>query len=146
MALSTYATENLILARLKTIPHLSIYDDEVPFEGTVQPPVDSKGNLKPYVNLYFGGPREAADDRGLAGANLNGTIAYVTAQVNGATSDAVRQVKDLVSEKLVGWVPDANSGQLRLEGSVSYRKASTTTMPKMYVYEVAYSYRSNQSN
>lgn len=147
MGLSTYATENAILARLKTIPHVDIYDDEVPYEDPgVVPKKDANGTILPYVNVYFGGPREAADDKGLCGPQYNGTVAYLTVQVNGGTSEMVRRVKDLVTNKLVGWVPDSNSGYLKLEGSVSYRKASTTTIPKMYVYEIAFSYRSNMSN
>ena len=146
MALATYGTENLILGRLETIPHVKIYSDEIPFEGSVQPPTDAgSGLVKPYVNVYFGGPREAAGDRGICGAERNGTVAYTTVQVNSGTDDGMRQVKDLVTQKLVGWTPDTNSGQLRLEGSVSYRTASTTTMPKLFVYEVAFSYRSNMN-
>lgn len=147
MALATYATENLILARARTIPHVDVYDDEIPYESPgVQPKKDANGIILPYVNLYFGGPRTAADDKGLCGPQYDGTVAYVTAQINGGTGEMVRRVKDLVAEKFVGWKPDANSGYLTLEGSVSYRKASTTTMPKMFVYEVAFSYRSNMSN
>lgn len=147
MGLSTYDTENAILARLRTIPHVDVYDDEIPYEvDGPTPRKSSNGIILPYVNLYYGGPREAADDRGLCGAQFNGTVAYVTAQINGGTAEMVRRTKDLVTAKLVGWVPDSNSGQLRLEGSVSYRKASTTTIPKLFVYEVAFSYRSNMSN
>lgn len=144
MGLSTYSTENTIKARVQTISHVDVYDDEIPFEtASAVPRKDSNGVILPYINLYYGGPREAAGDRGLCGPQYNGTIAYVTTQINGGTAEMVRKVKDLVVEKLVGWVPDDNSGYLRLEGSVSYRKASTTTMPKLYVYEVAFSYRSN---
>lgn len=144
MGLSTYNAENAIKARVQTIPHVDVYDDEIPYETEdMTPRKDGQGTILPYVNLYYGGPREAAGDRGLCGPRYNGTVAYVTAQVNGGTAEMVRRAKDLVVEKLVGWVPDDNSGYLRLEGSVSYRKASTTTMPKLYVYEVAFSYRSN---
>ena len=146
MGLATYPTEELILVRLRTIPFVTIYDDEVPYDDDIQPPIDaSTGLVKPYCNIYFGGPREAAGDRGIVEASKNGTVAYVTVQVNGGTGESVRRVKDQVSGVLVGWVPDTNSSQLRLEGSVSYRKASTTTMPKLFVYEVAYSYRSNMN-
>lgn len=142
--LSTYSTENEILARVQTIPHVDVYDDELPYETEdITPRKSPDGVILPYINLYYGGPREAAGDRGLLGPQYNGTIAYVTAQINGGTAESVRRVKDLVVEKLVGWVPDDNSGYLKLEGSVSYRKASTTTIPKMFVYEVAFSYRSN---
>lgn len=140
MSLATAPIEDAILAQLKTMAQ-DVYDNEVEDAKHLRKAPD--GTILPYMNVYFGGPREAAGGRGIVNSSLNTNIAYCTVQINGVRMGDVRRVKDIVLNKMVGFFPHTDAGQISLEGSVTYRKASTTTLPTLYIYEIAFSYYCN---
>lgn len=140
MSLAVGPIEDAILAQLRLLPY-DVFDDVVPDDAT--PYTYPDGQVRAYLNVYFGGPRESASGKGICGVRFNTNVANCTVQVSSTNRSFVRRAVDKVTDSLVGFVPTDDSGEINLMGSVSYRVASTSAKPTLYITDVAFDYICN---
>lgn len=133
MTLSTATTEDQIVNRLKTI-NPRVYVSAVPSDITPKYPL---------MVCYFGGPVRAARGRHITSTRNDPLVGYLTVQVTSLTDTSARDVNDLVRDSLVGFVPD-NSGEMVLEGGLSYSSGNNDAPPVKYYRESAFSYVTNR--
>lgn len=97
--------EDQIVARVKEIPHVDVYEDEMTDEAFSSLLADSN-QIRPFITISFGGlldPRKRVN--GITGARANSQDTTFVVRCVGSTSRTARQVRDLVLGKLIGFVP-----------------------------------------
>lgn len=97
--------EDQIVARLKEIPYVDVFEDEMTDEAFSTLLADSN-QIKPFITVSFGGlldPRKRVN--GIVGARANSQDTTFVVRCVGSTSRTARQVRDLAMGKLIGFVP-----------------------------------------
>jgi hypothetical protein len=110
--MSLIDSQDEILALVKTIPHIGVYDDELPDE-VIPETIPGTDQIRPFVTISFGGLVEAPRRvNGIAGADKDTGETTIVIQGVGSTPRAAKAVVELVRKKLVGYKP-ANCGEIR---------------------------------
>lgn len=121
-----------------------LYIAEIPPDESL--PYDSRGNMLPFVALYFGGPVRAAQDRNLVNVRRDVNILYLTAEVFAPTAAIAMQIKGELIEGLTGFIGD-DMTPLTLSGlSMAATRASNTVRPTQYIEMQSWQCRSNLSS
>lgn len=97
--------EDQIVARLKEIPYVDVFEDEMTDEAFSTLLADSN-QIRPFITVSFGGlldPRKRVN--GIVGARANSQDTTFVVRCVGSTSRTARQVRDLAMGKLIGFVP-----------------------------------------
>lgn len=97
--------EDQIVARLKEIPYVDVFEDEMTDEAFSTLLADSN-QIRPFITISFGGlldPRKRVN--GIVGARANSQDTTFVVRCVGSTSRTARQVRDLAMGKLIGFVP-----------------------------------------
>lgn len=97
--------EDQIVARLKEIPYVDVFEDEMTDESFSTLLADSN-QIRPFITISFGGlldPRKRVN--GIVGARANSQDTTFVVRCVGSTSRTARQVRDLAMGKLIGFVP-----------------------------------------
>ena len=140
MALAVKPIKDAYEALLKTIPNVTVYQDEVP-DG-VELPLTPGGVVRPYIVLYFSEPFRAADGRGIVSSRHDLNVLVVTAQVNAPDPNSANSIIDQVRAKTVGW-STVDTGEFFLRGGASRSRPSTEVAPTTYIREASFETRCN---
>lgn len=110
--MSLIDSQQQILARVRLIPNIIIYDDELPDEIEVTM-IQGSDQIQPFATVSFGGLVEAPRRiNGIAGASRDTGESTIVVQGVGSTASAARHVVQLIRESLVGFTP-TNCGEIR---------------------------------
>lgn len=101
-----------IIARVKEIPHVDVYEDDMSDEAFAELLANSN-QIKPFITISFGGlldPRRRIN--GIAGAKTHSQDTTFIIRCVASTSRTARQAQQLAWDKLIGFVP-ANCGEIQ---------------------------------
>lgn len=102
-----------ILAKVREIPHILVFDTQVPDEASV-PIIPGSDEVHPYVTVDFGGDVSAPKRfKGVTGARDDIAEADVVVQCIASTPGDSRKLLNLVKNKLMGYTPPGGHGELR---------------------------------
>lgn len=104
--------QDQIVARVKEVPHIDVYEDEMSDDVLAIILADSN-QIKPFVTISFGGlldPRRRIN--GIVGAKTHSQDTTLVIRCVASTSRTSRQVQQLVFDKLIGFVP-TNCGEIQ---------------------------------
>lgn len=104
--------QDQIVARVKEVPYIDVYEDEMSDEAFAAILADSN-QIKPFVTISFGGlldPRRRIN--GIVGAKTHSQDTTLVIRCVASTSRTSRQVQQLVFDKLIGFVP-TNCGEIQ---------------------------------
>lgn len=140
--MSGYVATQEILARVRTIPNVTIYDEAVPDEAHL-PLIPGTDAIIPHATVSFGGKVKGPYmNDGIAGAALNGAEMDVVVRAVGNNPDDCRKLSQLIDDKLLGFAP-TNCGELdfALYGAVG--QISGLAQPTRYASVQSYSFTVN---
>lgn len=118
----------------------AVYSAQVPDEALS--PTDASGLINPFYVVRFGGPVRAAKGKNITTSRDHVNIMFLTVACMAATEDAVKWLFGQALDKLVGFVPP-NSGELILEGGLSYSEGISTVKPTKYLKDINFTFRTN---
>lgn len=140
--MSLYDTQQQIIALLKTIPNVLMFEDEVSDEAEI-PLLPGTDQIQPYFTISFGGLQEAvSNNRGIIGAQSDGNEGTLVIQAVGSTGNTSRKVHKLVWDKLIGFVP-TNCGEIRAALYGGTGKISSLGNPSRYSSMQSYRFVQN---
>lgn len=110
--MSLLDSQKEILDRLKTIPNIIIYEDELSDEVIVET-LPGTDQIKPFATVSFGGLVEAPTRlNGIAGARADTGETTIVIEGVASTSLGAKRVVQLIRESLLGFKP-TNCGEIR---------------------------------
>ena len=148
MTLDSFSTQNAIMSHLASQSGLVVYDTEYP--QVKDEPMDN-GVPVAYCVVRSNDMIGSATGKSFGGTRLDETYSLIDVLVVAATPDEAREEAfgvDGVNDILIGWKPDANSGELtkRGGGQVFVSGDGTAVRPSRYIARCSFRYSANLSN
>lgn len=138
MALNLLPTQDDIIAKLRELSQ-DVYETSAPDDSKLR--FDSNGMILPYIVVEFSDMYEAAGAAGILSSKYDVKTAYIVVSCIGPTERSVRQVAELVRNKLTGYIP-TDAGEMRLfSGGLSYAQAEQK--PNRFTTELAFTFSVN---
>lgn len=134
----TEATD-AIVARLSSETGIAVYEAQVPDEA-LSP--SNNGIANPFYVVRFGGPVRAARGKSITSSRDHVNIMFVTVACMAPTIDAMKWLYGKAIDVLTGYTPP-NSGEMILEGGLSYSEGISTVKPTKYLKDVNFTFRTN---
>lgn len=138
MSLSQITGQNDIIAQLKTIPGVQVYEGQYLTDGAIPDMTDS-GLFKPYITTVFGASYEG-NSRGIVSERLNTLRTTVTVYAVSPSDNLTRQVIDKVRDKLLGFKP-TDATELAAYGGYNFVDADLGV--NRYVHAAVFEYSTN---
>ncbi len=135
--MSQFSVEDEIVNLIKTIPHVDVHEGQMSDEKFAALLTDSN-QIKPFVTVSFGGlidPRRRIN--GIAGAKTKSYDTTFVVRCVGTTDRISRQVRDLVKDKVLGFVP-TNCGEIDMALFGGTGEVSSLGNPTRYASVQAY--------
>jgi len=105
-------SQNQILALLRALPNLTVHDDEVADEVTVDI-VPGSDQIRPFLTVSFGGAVEVPLRlNGIAGAAKDSAESTIVIQAVASTAGGARNTMQRARDVLLGFKP-TNCGEIR---------------------------------
>lgn len=140
--MSQLASEDQIVALLKTIPHVDVYEGQMSDEAFSALLTDSN-QIQPFITVSFGGlldPRRRIN--GIVGAKTHTQDTTFVIRCVGSTDRVSRQVRDIAHNKVIGFVPtNCSEIQTALFGGTG--QVSSLGNPTRFASVQAYRYLVN---
>ena len=130
------------MARVKEIPHVDVYEDEMTDEAFAVLLADSN-QIKPFITISFGGlidPRSSV--KGIVGARKDSQDTTFVIRCVASTSRTARQAQQLVWGKIIGFVPP-DCGEIRSALFGGTGQVSTLGNPTRFASVQAYRFLVN---
>lgn len=109
--MSYLAVQDEIVALLKTIPHVDVYEGNMSDEAFAALLANSD-SLRPFITVAFGGKiKPTRSVNGITGAKAHSHDVTIVTRCVASTDRNSRVVNQLVEDKLLGYVPD-NCGEI----------------------------------
>lgn len=140
MSMNLIAVHDQITAKLKELPQ-EVYETAPPEDKRLL--FDPSGLLMPYIVIQHSDMYPVGFGNGITGAKYDNAQAYCLVVCVGPTERSVRQVADLVRDKLTGFSP-ADGGELRFAGG-STEYATAETKQNRYTTELGFVFPVNTS-
>jgi hypothetical protein len=138
MALELLTTQDSIVARLNELAQ-DVYETSVPDDSKLR--FDTSGMILPYIVIEFSDMYESPNGNGIVSSRYDTKLSYVIVSCVGPTERSVRQVAELVRDKLTGYIP-TNAGEMKLTGGgVSFGRVESK--PNRYINELAFTFPVN---
>lgn len=138
-----YARQQEILAFLRTLPFLEIFEGGVPDGEAI--PKDIKGRIKPHVVVNFAGLTDPPKKHnGIEGAARDSFEQQFSTHAIAGDDDAARQVHNQVLRKLLGFVP-FGCGEIRPAFFAGMGQISSLGQPTRYSAVQAFKFLINDS-
>lgn len=140
MALSMLPIQDQITTKLREL-NQDVYDNGAPEDATLN--YSSDGVMLPYIIIKYAGFVQLASERGVTGPRQDLGRSYVECVCMGPNERTVRQVADLVVDKLTGFQP-SDAGILFPETTGKpYVKSDSGARPVVYASEVGFTFAVN---
>lgn len=137
MALSLLPVHDQIIQKLEELAQ-DVYSTTAPEETSLR--YDTSGLLLPYIVVTFSSMTSIASERGITGPRQDLGRSHAIVSIIGPSDRSVRQVMDLVIDKLTGFQP-TDAGLLAPEGvGKPYMEASSGSRPVRFVSEIVFSF------
>lgn len=135
-----FASDEDILARVKTIPHVDIYAGQVDDDESV-PLIEGTNKIKPYITVNFGGGVQAPKRfKGLCGAKEDIQEGDVVVQCVASSDTEARKLLSIVDRLILGYQPLGVNGELQPALYGGTGKISSLGAPTRYAAVQVYSY------
>jgi hypothetical protein len=118
---------------------IDVYEAQVP-DDRLNPTAD--GVMLPFYVTRFGGPVRAARGRNITTVRHHVNVMFLTVACMAADPEALKWIYGQAINVLTGYVPP-DSGELILEGGLSYSEGSSTVRPTRYLKDISYTFRTN---
>lgn len=138
MSLNLLAVQDQITAKLRELSQ-DVYETAAPDDSRLK--FDSNGTILPYIVIEFSDMYESGATKGILSAQYNVAESFIIVSCIGPTERSVRQVADLVRQKLTGFAPE-DAGELKFSGGNRYY-AGQDSRPNRYVAEVSFVFSVN---
>lgn len=140
MALALLPVHDQITAKLEELAQ-TVYENSVPEDAELE--YSPSGMLLPFIVVRYSGFIQRANERGLTGPREDLGRSYAEVMCVGPTERSVRQVFDLVTDKLTGFTP-SDAGFLTPETSGKpYTIYDANSKPPKHVIDITYSFAVN---
>lgn len=140
MALAILPVQDQIITKLEELPQ-QVFSTTAPEETALT--YDSNGMLLPYIVVTFSSMVSIAAERGITGPRQDLGRAFAVVEVVGPTDRSVRQVMDLIVDKLTGFQP-TDAGYMTPENvGKPYMDTTSASRPVKYVSEIVFSFAVN---
>lgn len=140
MGLSLLPIHDEITTQLKTLPQ-DVYDNGVPEDKSLK--YSPTNVLLPYIVVNYSSMVQFSGERGIVGPRQDVGKSYAEVSVIGPNERSVRQVIDLVMDKLTGFQP-TDAGMLFPEGlGKPYIVYDANSRPVKYVMSVGFIFSVN---
>lgn len=104
MTVNPYAVQQEILAYLRTLPHLLVFEGSVPDGEAI--PKDAKGKIRPHLVVNFAGLTDPPKRyNGIMGAKFDSFDQGFSTHAIAGDDDAARQVHNQGLRHLLGFAP-----------------------------------------
>jgi hypothetical protein len=111
MTVNPYPSQQEILAHLRTISHVEVFEGSVPDGEAI--PMTPTGKVKPHIVVNFAGLTEPSKGvNGITGAQDDSFLQGVSTHAIAGDDDAARQLNGIALGKLLGFTP-THCGQVR---------------------------------
>lgn len=140
MPLEQVPAHDSILAQLKTIQGIDVYEGQYITDGSI-PKLDVNGLFPPYATTVFGASYEGTS-RGIVKEKYNTLRTTVTVYVIAPTDRLTRQYVDKAREALLGFIPTDGS-PLKPYGGYDFVDADLGVT--RYVHSLVFSYETNMT-
>jgi hypothetical protein len=140
MSLSLLPIQDQITTKLKELPQ-DVYDNGVPEDSSLKFSPD--GMMLPFIVAKYAGFVQVTSERGITGPKQDLARSYVEVMCVGPNERSVRQVLDLVTEKLTGFQP-TGAGFLQPEGvGKPYVVYDPNSRPVKYAVDMGFTFATN---
>lgn len=140
--MSLLDSQEEILTQLRTIPNVSIHEDENADEVMVEM-IPGTDIIRPFVTVSFGGRQEAPRRyQGILGAKADSNETAFVLQAVGSTKGDARRLLERVWNVLNGFVP-TNCGEIRSALYAGTGKVSSLGNPTRYAAMQSFRYVQN---
>lgn len=130
MTINQYTTQQEVLAFVRTIPNLTVWEGSVPDGEAI--PLTPKGKIQPHLVVNWAGltepPRRV---NGIMGAQFDSYIQGFSTHAIAGDDDAARQLSNAVFMKLAGFVP-YGCGEIRPAFFAGVGEISTLGQPTRF--------------
>lgn len=141
MTVNPYPVRKEIIARVETIPNITVLTGGVPDPTSM--PMDAQGRIQPHVVLAFAGLSEPhANVNGITGAADDSFTQGFSTHAIAGDDDAAAQVHSLVLQKLLGFTP-AGCGEIRPAFFAGIGQISSLSQPTRYSAVQSYKFLIN---
>jgi len=140
MPLDQVPGQDDIMATLRTIPGVTVYEGQYLTDGAA-PPMNNDGLFKPYITTVFGASYQA-NDRSIDGEQHQPLFTTATVYCVAPSDRIARQYRDKVRNLLTGFVPEDGT-QLAAYGGYIYVDADLGV--NRYVHSIVFRYTTNMS-
>lgn len=141
MSLNTLPGEDDIVAKIKTIPGVDVYEGEY-LPDSFAPVVDANKMFKPYMLIKFNGGFPTYDN-GICGPEKDTLRSSFAVYVVSPTDRVTRDLRNQVREKMLTNFEPTDGSSLRPTGGYSF--IDTDLGYHRYVHAVQFSYTTNLS-
>ncbi len=140
MSLQLIPVQDQITAKLRELAQ-TVYDNGVPEDSSLA--YSPEGLLMPFIIAKYAGFVQSAVERGITGPRQDLARSYVEVTCVGPNERSVRQVLDLVTEKLTGFQP-TGAGYLQPEGvGKPYVIYDPNSRPVKYAVDMGFTFPIN---
>jgi len=140
MSLQLLPVQDQITNKLKELAQ-DVYENGVPEDSSLS--FDTSGTLLPFIVIVHSSMTQRANERGITGPRQDLGRCYADVMCVGPNERSVRQVLDLVVDKLTGFQP-TDAGILMIEASGKpYTTYDGGSRPVKYVAEASFYYSVN---
>jgi hypothetical protein len=138
MTINPYPSQQEILALLRTIPNLQVFEGRVP-DG-VSLAMTPKGKILPFLEVSFAGLTEPPKGtNGITGPQDDSFVQKFSVHGVGSDDDAARQAHSLAWLKLIGFSP-TGCAQVCADFFAGIGQISSLSQPTRYSAVQAYKY------
>jgi hypothetical protein len=140
MGIAQVAGQSEIVAQVKTVEGLDVYEGPYISDGAVPTKADN-GMFIPYATVDFGSSYQGSE-RGIVGSRYNTLLTNVTVHVVSPDDRLSREFQDAVRDKLIDFTP-VESSPLTVQGGFNF--ADTDLGYTRFVYSTTFRYQTNMS-
>ncbi len=130
MTVNPYAVQQEVLAFLRTLPNLQVFEGGVPDKDAI--PLTPSGKIAPHVVVNFAGLTEPPKKHnGIQGAKFDSFLQGFSTHAIAGDDDAARQAHNIVLMKLLGFTP-FGCGEIRPAFFAGVGEISSLGQPTRY--------------
>lgn len=138
MSLNILAVHDQIATKLKELPQ-DVYETSAPDDSKLR--FNANGMILPYIVIEYSDMYPAPEGRGIVSSKYDVGQSFIIVSCVGPTERSVRQVADLVRDKLTGFKP-TDAGELTPSGGgVGY--TAQDPKPNRYITELGFTFMVN---
>jgi hypothetical protein len=143
MTVNPYATQQEVLAFLRELTTIPVFEGSVPDGDDI--PMTPSGKIKPHIVINFAGLTEAPKQvNGITGARDDSYMQGFSTHAIAGDDDAARQVHNAGLMKLLGFVP-YGCGEIRPAFFAGVGEISSLGQPTRYSAVQAYKFLMNST-